>query len=217
MPVPINFRRSAEGAIASYTWSDIAAGTGYVAFYCFDDEDNKAMCTSRIDSSIGYTKATWAAGSESAAMRAELDFDAVFNLPQRIKGKLYVSLTYRLTTTGAGTPTNSVYTKVRIYHVDTSAVPVETEIGTQQETKTITRTDSIGTSSGRTTIKFDVNRHFKKNEKIRVNVELWGSGTADCWVYLYHDGANRNWSLVDSDAFAINTDLPAYVPFKIDL
>lgn len=207
MPIPINFRKSAENVVASYSWSDISSGTGYVIYYGFDDEDNKALISSTIDSATGVTDVDYDAGA--AALRFEDNFDLLFNMPQTIKGKLYISLTLR----NYATTSNEVWAYINVYHYDGTT---ETLLATEQETTHLNK-PSIGAVSMRTTLGFSINRHFKKGEYLRISIAGWGSGANNSEIRLYHDAGNRDFSLLDVNGFAVKSNLVVYVPFKIDL
>ncbi len=194
-------------AIASYDFTDIADLTGYVTFFSIDTEnDETKLSRLAVDSSQGRTSVSFDGAEGADALRAELDFDVSFQLPQRLKGQLFVTLTHE-SANGGGNNTVS-YVKVQIIHYDGST---ETTIGTQQTGDNLSFTGT-GDIDVRKTFNFDVDKHFKSDETLRINIELWGSGGNSSTVRLYHDGGNRdNWTLAE------NSNMITQAPFRIEL
>lgn len=92
--VPINFAIPAENAIASYSWTDLASGQGYVRFYPFYDGSNWVMNDNKI-----YT------GSDAFAVTnnstSVVTFTtSTFNTPRTIKGVAYLEVSNNKTAAG---------------------------------------------------------------------------------------------------------------------
>jgi len=208
--IPHNFLESGETAVATYNWSDIASGTGYSTFYGQDTEDGSLVLG--VSTQYSLSGATIKQCENSMAKRQENNFDVTFNLPRYVKGELLVGITYSLLSNTADT---TVYVKVRIYHVDVDGT--ETEIGTQQTGGSINKAD--GTVYRRTNFSFDVDKKFKKDETLRLNIELWGEGGVNSTCTIYHDGANRDFggTLDIGSAVTAPSNLQVDIPFRIDL
>ena len=211
LPIP------AETAIASYNFTDIASGTGYVTFFGIEYEDDTHGLSPNQVTSEEYRSAS--TGTGGTALREEFDFDTeAFNLPRHVKGDLLVTEAYACSE--AGTPNTTVFTKVRIFHVASDST--ETEIGTQITTDTITSSSDANLKLGkRTTIKFTVDKLFKKGEKLRVNIEVHGSGgSGNSRYYLYHSGDNKGTGPTEDDSnefIVVDPNLIISIPFEIDI
>lgn len=119
--LPINFNIPSEGAIASYSWTDVASGLGYVTLYLTSHEVDHVTAFSLIDATIAGKR--YGSGWYSTTYQA---FDSSgFNTPRTVKGKMYFS--GQMCNTAVNAP---IYAKV--YHV--TAAGVETEIGAENYT-----------------------------------------------------------------------------------
>lgn len=208
MTIPKIYRQTPE-VLANYDFADLLSGVGYVTFYGLrDDADVVALSRSPIESTDPFSAADVAIGSGKVL---DLDYDFEFTFGQYVKGDLFVTLTYAATNTGVQTTT--AFTKVKIVHYDGTT---ETVIGTQQTTDSVVQAGS-GSSYYRTTVKFAVDKRFKTGDIIRVIIEGWGDASAGGSMEVWADGANRNYSIVDQDGIACNSNLIITVPFKLSI
>ena len=190
MTIPAVYRKTGEGAIASYNFTDLVTKTGYLTLYAVAGIDGVISLTPVvIESSTLYYKTT-DDSDDGAVAEKELDIDIEFKVPQSIKGKAIVALSY-FADNGNGVATTDCFTKVRVYHYDGST---ETEIGTQQTTRTITAASGSAVKTyTRETVIFDIAKtHFKIGDKLRLNIELWGTIGANGVIGVYHDSKNRD-------------------------
>lgn len=208
--VPTFFRKSGDSPIASYSFTDIVQQVGYLEVLGIDvDGPDYFLVTAPLYGNTGLSNVSWLAAAGADQLRLERDFDLTFTSPQYVKGDLFVNLSYL----AAGGGSNcSVYSKVTIINYDGAT---ETTIGTQTTTDTLSTTATFGL---RPCVKFNVDKQFKANEILRVNVEVWASSAGNASCTLYHDGANRDFG---SDLFgttiAIPTTFNVLIPLKIDL
>jgi len=94
MPVPIVYRKSAEGAIATYSYLDIAEGTGIAKFYLAQSVATATL--SQILTGDSTMNTTEEAGGSTLGRiytlspAGTINFDlSPFNTPKRIKGTGY--------------------------------------------------------------------------------------------------------------------------------
>ncbi len=181
--------------LINYTFSDSLANVGYITLYGIkNDAGAYVLHGLQLPSSAIYTEV---AGGGTT----EVNFDYTFLKDQLVKGNLFVSETYKNANTG------TTHTHVRVLHYDGTT---ETEIGALQSSIAVGGV-SIGVM---TTLTFDINKAFKKGEKLRIEV-LYIAGVSNNSRF-YHDGLNRGTAGVpDVDATPCNTTFVVQVPIPI--
>lgn len=214
MVVPIRYREAPE-IQASFTFSEIASGTGFVQFY---------MATARGDlaniltEKVIYSDDVLTEGSPNdtggvLAKFEDFDFDVKVNKTLTMKGNAYVNVPFgMLYLSGSGTLQAQL--KVYIRHWDGTT---ETDLGNAEGDILVkTTTSSVWKASMDLLTITVTEKTFKPGDTIRVTVELWASRNASSGksYYLAHDPKNRD------DARTTNpTDVPteafALLPFKI--
>jgi hypothetical protein len=218
--LPLNFPIPKSGSIATYSYTDIAEGTGVVQFN---------LSTHQEEAVVGYFMTTNTIGandlSSSVATTAggftkdgDFDFDVVFNNFQKIKGKAYAEFEWgqNHNNTGAG-QTSYIILRIRKYDGST-----ETEIASAQS-----ESISVGvlaSMSQRSTLLMNIPSRvsFSKGDILRLTVEVWtndntGLGT----VIVAHDPKNREVATGSiggstSTTFSEST-FKLFVPFELDL
>lgn len=206
MPLNQKYRKSNE-VLVNYDFADILSNVGYVTVYGVSDSANtKTLSRLPLASADYYTVVNGAtAGSPTST---EVNFDYTFNSSQLVKGKLFVTETYEATDSGADV---TAYTKVRILHYDGTT---ENVIGAQQTTDDLNV--STGTQQFITTLTFDINKHFKRGEMLRIEIELWvASANTNSNSVLYHDGSNRDFGLESPTGVAVGSQLICLMPFDL--
>ena len=223
MPVPIMYRKSGEGAIASYAYTDIAEGTGVVLFYGFnshdDGTDDYHLGINAVRSNDKITINT-AAGAANAK-RLDIDFDVTFNRPQNIKGNAIGTISWIAGDSNTANYGGTSYAVMKIRKWDGTT---ETEIAsnTKSETFTVPNLEANGTVKLVRANIASVN-HFKKGETLRVTIELWSTGgSSGTTIGLCHDPADRAVTTAEYGVSGIDlapetTQLKIYVPFVLDL
>jgi len=185
-------------ALASFSYSDIAEGTGIQLFYFAQDAAGAHILTQNQ-----VTSTTKIEGGTNADFDDDYDLSA-FNMPQTIRGKAMFSFHFVVGAAAHGV-LNSVY--LRKWDGTT-----ETEIVAASGS---TFVHSGGAASYPTDlVTMDVPlTHFKKGEQIRVSVLL--TVTADDWIYYGTDPTAEP----DLTYFAAgnSTQSKAYIPFDLDL
>lgn len=216
------FPTPATPAVASYSYTDLAAGTGYVTYYLADTQSGGILMTSSDYSNhITSSGETASGGFEICVDR---DFDLKFQKPQTIKGKALATFTQGVYVTGADTFHTQAFIHIRKWDGTT-----ETNIASGASDIFVSDTGA-GTHSRTECVEIQVPRtHFKRDDYLRVSVVSYGkqvSGTGPEQCGFGHDPADRNASTTfdycsgsavkliedtDTTTFKIN------VPFEIDV
>jgi len=212
--------------LATYDYTDLTTGIAYKNYYgCKLDAGAFVLLGTPLSTTNGAS--TQGMGSPlgtSDALRQEFDFDLNVDRPQQVKGSLFVDTTYFARNVNGSLTFVIGYIKVRIYHVDASST--ETEIGTQITATERPQTDNtIQVVTQQATFKFDVDKRFKEGEKLRVNIELWGSAggstsNSNAVCGLCHDPFNAPFNApagfpIEFQGNTARTDLLVSVPFKV--
>ena len=214
--IPLKFRKSSD-KIVSYSFNDIIDGTGYKTFYAVDLMSGAVidyqLTSNAYDGDAGYTEMD----ASGTGMLKEFNFDVKFDQPKRINGDIIVNATHGVYTNGNDV---SIQPRVRIYHVGTTGT--ETEIGLQQSGAVLFKTTAGDRIGHRGCYKFpNVQRNFKSNEKLRLNIEIHGvpSGGVQTNAYLFHDGGNKDfgYDLDYGTSVTAPTSLKIDVPFDLQL
>ena len=222
--IPITFPVSQETAIASYSFTDIAEGTGVVVFFGSDTDDNGTV-TYSLANNIVYsanilTEGTGTSGTEKIL---DIDFDVTFNMPQRIKGKVIANIPLVYGHESQANTNGKGYGILKVRHVTSGGA--ESELASNTKSKEYPLVASLDSAQAVLNIEVDVPlRHFKKGETLRMTVEIWANqqGGNGLHVGLMHDPKNRT---PDSDDFTggidtgefITSILSFNVPFVIDI
>tara|TARA_Y100000310_G_C20587970_1_gene766449 strand:+ start:664 stop:1347 length:684 start_codon:yes stop_codon:yes gene_type:complete len=227
MAVPTKFRKSAEGAIASYDFVDIAEGTGIVVFNGFTQNNSGALAyaLTRNSPHSNEVNTNFSADDAAYTKRIDADFDVVFNRPERVKGKMYVTLTL-----GAGEETTAnrrcdMFFVARLRKVSGG---IETEVAIGQSEKLTGWGSDASAAVDYKTLSIEVDiatmERYRKDDTLRVTIEVWAKiSNGNAVVYLLHDPKDRT----DDDSAPVGgsqtTLLPAtsimsvFIPFILDL
>ena len=217
MGVPIVYRKSAEQALASYDFIDIASGTGSVIYYLGTGSSTNKIIKPILASETFYSHnimsgASWTPGTDVKAV--DIDWDIQFNLPQVIRGSAIFNIPLAHFTDATDT---TIFSVVKVRKWD----------GINETTlATITGTNFIATNNGVSTtlqtLAGDIPlTAFKRGEFLRITTEVYGttiSGTTQ-ESYVGCDPNGRISGANDVRAFA-SGDISvgtAIIPFRIDL
>lgn len=164
-----------EAAIASYSYTDIADGTGIVKFYLMDSETSAGADYNLTTDSAVKSRT----GNIATSAATDLDFDLTsFKLPRIVEGAGLINLSVRLNAA------SSFAFVVKIRHWDGST-----------ETDLVSVTSDTHTSGGGAenfwfTVPFTVpSTKFKKGDILRVTIEGDTATGSGVW---FHDPANRD-------------------------
>ena len=209
MAIPQVYKTAAEGAIASYNYTDIAEGTGIVTFYAARTQDSVAshsiLTQNVVYSDIASTAVINNVGSDTWGKKIDWDFDlSPFNMPQTIGGKANISVSWQVTTPTSGTAEG--YLLFLIKKNDSFIASVAT----------ITRGNTPVTTYEEKTSLLEVTvpkTHFKKGDVLRVTMEGWARSGAvsDGMLTVLHDPKARTINTFDTSVLQVN------MPFDLDL
>jgi len=205
-----SFLRSGEGAIASYSWTDMAEATGKVFYY---------LCSTHTDASDDYILT--GVNLKSHDIRTDVttvnvaytkiidfDFDLLFNVPVRIRGVANASISTALhNVANAG-----LYAIVKLRKWDGAS---ETEIADGQS-KNLSTAGGVVQKVFLLDIDLSTITEINVGDTLRVTVEIWAICPANTTTgSLMHDPADRDSTFLGT---AIDTT-QSYVtiPFILDL
>ena len=210
MAIPIKYRESTPFSI-NFDFADTLSDIGYITMFAFIDEaGTTSLIRQTLESSDPKPTVTGTSGN------IEKNFDFTFETAAHVKGDLFVSIT--IYTNGSASNAVDNVTTIEIFHVDSGAT--ETSIGTQQTMATLNNPSQLVQDEARHTATFDINKVFKKGEKLRIEVisTLTNSGNANNEVGFYADPAARNFILVDQhQVTGLTSQLKVLVPFPLNL
>lgn len=207
--LPISFAIPQEGAIASYSFIELASGQGIATFYAgrLVDDDYIKSSTFYSDT-VKTTSANM--GISADAKRLDIDFDVTINKSMIIKGEGLVNVGIGVSRSGSN---NSGYiiAKLRKY-----VGAVETDIITNQS-----RTHANNAASGYTYSYLGIDlavpeTKLNPGDILRLTIEVWGAGGANpSYVAFAHDPAGRttDWDTTG----AVPSVLTLQLPVKIEL
>jgi hypothetical protein len=207
MPIPNVYRRAQEGAVASYDWTDIADGSGYVVLDCYTAHDGTAT-TYSLTRGVSYSQDSSLAITSSPAQGAQQTrtdnyTTNVFNRPARIKGNVLVLFSANIYNEIGG----SGAFEVAFYKVDSANV--ETQIGNTAE-----RSISSSTSTS------EIQRFAFKLNSDEANIKI-GDRLRLKFTAKATFGSNRTTSTTYFPDPILQDDrnqlgVKVFVPFKID-
>ncbi len=209
MPVPIQYRKSSEAAIATYSYTDISEGTGVVKFYGYSTETSGANLY-HLSTNPYYSEEVEVSVSTNTTYNFNL---SAFNLPKIIKGTAVINGTIDIKSAAGGTDVDG-WILFYIYKVSGSVVSTLGSASTPvynaaagAETKHIL---SVPITISKT--------NFKKGDILRLTAMIYvynkvGTNT----VSLGIDPQNRDGTYIKPSTDGLITKLEFNCPFVIDL
>ena len=196
MVIPINYRKSAEGSIASYDYFDIAEGTGILTLY------GATTTTGAIlTKNIVYSTTIEESGAGSAPSQTfEL---SPFNLPKIISGTAYINVTMEA---------DSVSTPYTAYLVFQFYKNSDT-LGSATSGAVLTAASEYKTGLYSVAIP---ETNFKKGDVLKLEVTMVDSASNGHLAWG-HDPKNRDGTYITPTTTETTTQLVVNVPFKIDI
>lgn len=204
MTIPIKYRKDREKAIASYNFIDIASGTGITTFYA-----GMASGAFMLSSNTYYGQpfeSTYTTTSAYPILADTMNFDAVFNLPQVIKGLCVISAPIEAAGGGANQAKSNYHFALQkisdgvTSNIASGASGFVASLGTKEEISSLTLDIPL--------------THFKKDDTLRLN----------CLYYIGQNGGTGNFAIAydpknraGATITTIDTNLVVNLPFRIDL
>lgn len=182
--------------IANYDFVDIASGTGYINFYAGNTVDKRLLSNFMYYSD--YLEIDTASGNSGGAWVKvfDHDYDIILNRPLDLNGVAIVNIPMVLQRMG-NTATARVYATLTLRKWDGVS---ETDISTNNSKEYNVTLNPAGTNDVfMTATDLDIPlTHFKKDETLRLTIELYAKTTGTTQVYFVgyaHDPMNRtsNW------------------------
>lgn len=227
--LPINFAVPTENIIASYSYTDVAEGTGIQTFYGFALNSGLSGAVSyALSEKVHYTTHTDATtGANTAIVHTsgavvvaeadptnsfDLDFDlTAFNLPKVIKGTAVVQVPWGMNYTPSGALSGALI--VQLAKVSDGTETVFASGAVQRAI------NNSGTLYSLSTLRIPVatEQSFKKGDNLRMNVigrVLESGGNAQ--IGVAHDPMDRAGATVYTASNLPTRVLKINVPFKID-
>ena len=202
MTLPRFYRREDEKAVASYSFTDIAEGTGKQLYFGISSQDDSAV-DYHLVSGISGVYSSQATTSRNSDGTTTMDFDSsVFNLPRTVKGTAYFAA-------GMGIAVATVQLQVQVKKVDAGAnvTNLSSEISSVATAVTPSVMAFLEIPLTQTVI--------KKGEFLRLTVKLVATSLTT-GVEVGHDPANAagNWIATGTKH---STIMKFYMSFRIDL
>jgi len=226
-----NFRKSAEGGVTTYSFTDIAEGTGIIVFYGADTNDNGTRSYFLTTNAVYSDKIlTYGNGTSGTEKVLDLDFDTpALNLPKNVKGTFRAAIPLIVGHETNANVTGEVYAVVKLRKVSGG---VETEIASNTSSTDVIEDDGTDSDQGVVLVEIPITSvtHFKKGDKIRVTIEVWAKnqGASGTKLGIFHDPKNR--SAINDDPNSplyypgasdagdfITSVLEVHIPFVLDL
>lgn len=217
--IPAVYRKSSEGAVASYDYYDFAEGTGIKMFYGASQAISGATTYFLTENAV-YSKVIETGGDNAThadyTLVSDIDFDlAPFNMPKTIGGKALFNFFQKAYSGGVCSGANLI--RVRKWNGTT-----ETEIASVW-------TDGLTNIDGTHRYNFVLapltipDTHFKRGEQLRVTVQQYLMAVTNAaTIVIGTDPQNRdgavNYIVPSTDAAPTSTtQFKCYIPFKIDI
>jgi hypothetical protein len=211
MAIPDTFGQEEEQVIASYSFTDIADGTGVVTFYAFSSTVagtyNYFLGSSALDSGNVDPTTVNSHNRRFKLTNNNVTFSlSAFNLPRIVRGTAFVTFTLA-TTDGHGAGTGTINVSI-LKNSSTLATTTCTNVGNNT-----VKSYNISLNISETL--------FKKGDILKLKFD-----TTDSQIYVMHDPLDRN--ITGYNDLATNavpavtasenpTKCVVFIPFRIDL
>ena len=213
MPIPITYRKSNESIIASYSFTDIAEGTGVVQFYGASVSTGTATNIYILTTNSGFYSSQGGVFSLGGGGTFTQDFDVIFNLPKVIYGNCYINFPVDVSN-DSGTATSYIVCSIKKISDGTT-----TTIGASTQSENFVLT-GVTHSDYKLSLRIPVAiTTFKSGDTLRLSLSCTVShsgggsipGSSVAFAPTGSQGATGG-------GFANNgTRMSFFVPFKIDL
>jgi len=193
MPTPIVYRKASQ-ALATYSFADLASGTGYIQFYAGQGTDENLLSNFVYFSNELISQGAPTA-SESFVKSIDIDFDVVLNQTITLLGKAIINVSAR--SVGDNPAAASTYVVARI-RKDVQAGGSEVELFTNTGD---TMSSGVGATQYETqAIEIDISTPttIKKGAVLRLTIEGWCSrvggdaGDTQNSIAIAHDPMGRD-------------------------
>lgn len=215
--MPINFPLPAENAVASYSYTDLAEGTGVTMFYLLATNGDNILSQNQIYSDVIELNSGSHALTNTFVKNQDVDYDlTAFNAPRTVKGTAYMNFTYHIYKSGSQIVTAYWTIKVRKWDGVT-----ETEIGNASTPEI--NSSVTGEAYDLTALAIPLTQtHFAIGDVLRVTVEGYDKeAAADSTnnLIIGQDPMNRDGTYIipSTDDPVSITQTKIWIPFKLNL
>lgn len=201
--LPTNFPIPTESSISSYSYLDLLRNTGTLVLYGANVKDDGSSTivyfltsNSNYGSYLAYSSKE-SAGTTNGLFSADQSFDYEVQTPINIKGTGYAMIPMFITN---GNGNNYLTMTLTLYHVTSGGT--ETSLATGTTGNSYAPSGSLSEQYQCVSmILLDLNKVFKKGEKIRFKISsVAGSGTGSPNYYIGHDPTGRgnsgSWNVI---------------------
>lgn len=236
MALPNFFQDRTEQRIASYSFEDIATGTGYSTFYGLITISAGVVST-MLTPNLIYSDNVFLSSGRIALSDAQnvivqtYNFDTQFNLPRTMKGDIFATIPWAARGGAGATQTDSVRNIVNIYKVEGTTETFIISGASRKRQYNPTNAPSImHTFIDSVKIPLPNGYHFKRGDKLRINLQqiAFSDNSSNGIRDLFYgaDPQGRLTSSKDIDnvttptfsSTTFDTSAMAFdVPFRIDL
>jgi len=198
-------------AVATYSYSDIASGTGYINYYGYTTTDSVGT-TYHLTTQSPRSSTISTVQNSSGSFDVDHDFDLPsFRLPQIVRGTAIITGSCFTNGTNVGDTFHIIYTLKRVRG------GTETTVGTVQ---TETYDNSVTTDHNITVDMTCSQTHFAPDDVLRLTVNIVctaGGGAAGKQLEFGHDPQNRDGGGLDPSTDDTTTILKIEVPYRLDI
>lgn len=204
--LPVNFQIPAEGAVSSYTWTEIGSGTGYITYYPGTIAGNYILSNNPFYPDQQVYKVT---EQVSDTANFDKDYDVLINRPLTVQGKMIVTMPFLKSNVGTQ---GHIYVYLRKWDGAN-----ETEVVSAEGTSFTSLPASTPTNLG-AIITVPTTR-FKKGEYLRVTIQIHVTGgVAGGNLYMGVDPMNMDDPTAGEDALnTFMTQTIVQIPVRIEL
>ena len=207
----------AEKILANYSYSDVSDGTGYIIYYGFAHTETTNTSYALTTQSSMMSSAVFTTGATTTPISkiADIDFDLIFNRPQRIKGKVRATFVFGAAETGTASTEGTAYVTIKLRKWDGST---ETEIASATSA-TLTFPAQTATWQ-KNNVEIDVSTiaAFKAGETMRVTMELYGAdNTNQRTIKFYHSPDNEDDPNESGVSETYPTKFMIHIPYLLNI
>lgn len=207
MPIPNRFA-IAPPIQVNYDFTDVITNQSFIVLYAHTDKaGNTTLIRQPIDSHNEAYEQKYNGGATGDVK--EVNYDYQFKVPQKVEGTLYTRIVFFARATATQTVDCTI--KCRVIHWDGST---ETEIAAQQTSQTISQTADSATLWNMVTFAFTVDKQFKIDEKLRIEVIIATTTGTNAEMGFLNDPANKDFGQLISNVDPAPSDFIVYAPIN---
>lgn len=226
MTIPIKYRKQQETSIATYNYTDIASGVGYVTFYLIKPTGTSTISgATLLTSASAYdpnvaTETTTNVQANVWTLLTTTAFDTpIFALPRTMEGDAVYYMTNGVYDGQAGVRSEQVVIPT-LQKVDSAGTVTNIVVGISGDAVSDTGSSAQFVWQKNAQVLTIPKTHFKKGDVLRLKIEQWykrNSTSGDGHFAIAHDPKNAT-ALPDDrtmDGFPSISTID--IPFDIDL